>query len=156
MRNNEFKAAVGKYPTGVTIVSTNYQNALYGFTANSFTSVSLNPPLVLFCLDKKARSFLAFYNSDSFGISILAYNQSDISRHFSSSKKDKFIGIDYVLGDICNVPLINGAVCWLECTTYSKIECGDHFIFAGEVNTARINNSKGPLIYFAKSYKELQ
>lgn len=156
MRIEEFKAAVGKFPTGVTVISTNSDNKLYGFTANSFTSVSLVPNLVSFCLDQKAGSFKAFFTTNSFGISILSQDQKYISRHFASSIIDKFAGINYYTGSLSQAPFINGAICFLECKKYKQIECGDHYIFVGEVKRATVDNTKSPLIYFAKSYKGIK
>jgi 3-hydroxy-9,10-secoandrosta-1,3,5(10)-triene-9,17-dione monooxygenase reductase component len=148
----EFKAAVGKFPTGVAVVSTKFQDQLCGFTSNTFTSVSLEPSLVSFCLDKKAGSIGAFLRSDHFGISILSADQVDISKHFASKIIDKFDGINYKIASATGVPLINEAVCTIECIKYQQIECGDHYIFIGEVKKTSIDNTKAPLIYFAKSY----
>ncbi len=90
VNSERFKQALSTLPTGVTIITTLYNNKLFGFTADSFTSVSLLPPLVSFCLDKQAFSMSAFTSSKYFAVSILAEDQEDISRHFSKFNTDKF------------------------------------------------------------------
>lgn len=156
VKMQEFKTAVGKFPTGVTVITTSMQDKFFGFTANTFTSVSLSPPLISFCLDKKAGSFKAFQQTHKFAISILAGDQEGISAHFASSHLDKFLDIEYKIGQLSNSPLISGAVCWLECSKYDQFECGDHYIFIGEVTYTQVNNSNSPLLYFAKSYQEIK
>lgn len=156
MRSEEFKAAVGKFPTGVTVVSTSYEGKLWAFTANSFTSVSLEPSLISFCLDKAATSFKIFKESPYFAISILSSDQADLSVHFASHILNKFHSIKYKIGEYSNAPLINGAISFIECKKYDQFECGDHFIFVGEVKKIYIDETKSPLLYFAKTYLELK
>lgn len=156
MRSEEFKAAVGKFPTGVTVVSTFFDDKLWGFTANSFTSVSLEPRLISFCLDKEASSFPVFKETSYFSVSVLSSNQSDISKHFASRISDKFRSIEYEIGEYSNSPLISGAISFIECKKYNQFECGDHFIFIGEVGKAVIDETKSPLLYYAKSYTGLK
>lgn len=153
---SEFKTSVGKYPTGVTIISTKYQDSLFGFTANSFTSVSLSPSLVSFCLSNTSGSIEAFKKGHNFGVSILAFDQSDLSTHFASRHKDKFRNVNHFIGEVSDCPLIFDAVCWIECSKYRQIECGDHYIFIGEVKGSQILNNKSPLIYFGKAYREIK
>lgn len=156
MKNEEFKSAVGKFPTGVTVVSTFYKNKLWGFTANSFTSVSLEPQLISFCLNKEASSFKTFKDTSHFAVSILSSDQANLSTHFASRIPDKFKSIEYKIGNYSNAPLLNGAVSFVECKKYDQFECGDHFIFVGEVGEIFVDNGKSPLLYFAKSYSELK
>ena len=148
MQSDEFKAAVGKYPTGITIVSTKHGNRFYGFTANSFTSVSLDPALISFCLNVKSASFEAFFNIKYFAINILSTSQIDLATRFASSNIDKF-----------GVPLISNVLSWIECEKYKHVECGDHYIFIGKALKVTVNNnldSISPLVYYGKSYKELK
>ncbi len=158
MRIEEFKAAVGKYPTGVTVISTKYNNKFYGFTANSFTSVSLDPALISFCLNVKASSFDAFFKTKNFAINILSTNQADIAIRFASSATNKFQNIDFIENS-SNTPLISNVLSSIECENYKCIECGDHYIFIGKVLKVQINSEvsiKDPLIYYGKSYRELK
>jgi flavin reductase (DIM6/NTAB) family NADH-FMN oxidoreductase RutF len=154
--NEEFKAAVGKFPTGVTVISTAHDNRLWGFTANSFTSVSLEPRLVSFCLNKEAGSFNIFKETQHFAISILSSKQSDLSTHFASRLEDKYDTIDYTIGEFSKAPLLTSSVSFIECKKYKQFECGDHFIFVGEVGKTFIDSTKSPLLYFAKSYLEIK
>lgn len=156
VRSEEFKEAVGKFPTGVAIISTANNGNLWGFTANSFVSVSLSPPLVSFCLDKESGSFEAFSRAEYFAVSILANDQADIAKHFAHKSSDKFLNIDHKIMDFSGTPLVVGAVCFIECRKYNQFECGDHFIFVGEVMKTTINDKKSPLLYFAKTYQEMQ
>lgn len=156
MNSQRFKESLSRLPTGVSIITTQYQNKLYGFTANSFTSVSLNPPLVSFCLDKSAKSMTAFRCSKIFAVSILAENQESLSRHFAKGSDHKFLSVDYQIGQLSKCPLINGAICWIECEITYQHEGGDHIIFIGEVKVSTINNNSNPLVYFAHQYRQIK
>ncbi len=156
MRSDEFKVAVGKFPTGVTVISAAHNNQLWGFTANSFTSVSLEPRLISFCLNKQAGSFKVFEVAEYFAVSILASDQANLSTHFASRKTDKFDSIDHNIGEYSKAPLLNGSVAFVECKKYDQFECGDHDIFIGEVGRTYIDDTKSPLLYFAKSYTEVK
>jgi len=156
VQNEIFKEAVGKFPTGITVISTTYGDKLWGFTANSFTSVSLSPSLISFCLNKEAGSFEAFKATDNFGISILSANQADISRHFATHIEDKFTDINHKIGAVYGAPLISGAVAFIECEKYNAFECGDHFIFVGKAVATKVDRAKSPLLYFAKSYLNIK
>jgi flavin reductase (DIM6/NTAB) family NADH-FMN oxidoreductase RutF len=152
----EFKKAVGKFPTGVCVITTAIDGLLWGFTANSFVSVSLAPPLVSFCLNKEAGSFEAFIHSKYFLVNILANDQQKIAEHFAVYSPDKFVNINYHLAYESKTPFIDGAASFIECKEFKKIECGDHFIFVGEVVKINVDESKSPLLYFAKSYGEIK
>ena len=153
---NQFKDAMCRFPVGVTVITTAYDNALFGFTASSFTSVSLKPPLILFCLNKDSFSINGFEKSDKFAISILAENQMDISKHFAKPQTNKFAKIAYALGSHTDCPLIEGAICHIECLKHDSYNVGDHIIFIGEVINTAIKNKLNPLLYFHKSYTKLQ
>ena len=158
MQSDEFKAAVGKYPTGITIVSTKHDNRFYGFTANSFTSVSLDPALISFCLNVKSASFDAFFNTKYFAINILSNYQIDLATRFASSNIDKFQNVRFTENNF-GVPLVSNVLSWIECEKYKHVECGDHYIFIGKALKVTVNNnldSISPLVYYGKSYKELK
>ncbi|MDR0296393.1 MAG: flavin reductase family protein [Rickettsia sp.] len=156
VNSEQFKQALSTWSTGVTIITTLYNNKLFGFTANSFTSVSLLPPLVSFCLDKKSFSISAFAGSEYFAVSILAENQEDISRHFSKFNTDKFSDITYDLGQITNCPLIEGAICHIECNKFNQYEAGDHVIFIGKVISTMVNSNLKPLVHCLRQYRGLK
>ena len=158
MQSDEFKAAVGKYPTGITIVSTKHDNRFYGFTANSFTSVSLDPALISFCLNVKSASFDAFFNTKYFAINILSNYQIDLATRFASSNIDKFQNVSFTENNF-GVPLVSNVLSWIECEKYKHVECGDHYIFIGKALKVTVNNNLdfiSPLVYYGKSYKELK
>ncbi|MBN9542577.1 MAG: flavin reductase family protein [Alphaproteobacteria bacterium] len=150
----DFKECLSHYSTGITVVSTSDSNGeLYALTVNSFTSVSLKPPLVLFCLNKSSRSLGAFLESDSFAVTILDYSQHNIAKSFSSSNPDKWDGINYVLG-ATGSPIILPNLSFMECEKFTDYEAGDHYIIIGKVihlDVAKADK-KNPLIYFRGAY----
>lgn len=142
----QFRDALSEFATGVTIITTRDTGARYvGFTANSFNSVSLAPPLVVWSLSRAANSHLAFEQCERYAISVLAAGQAPLARHFSRPHADRFSSVPYTLG-WAGAPLIEGAVAWLECRHFSWQPIGDHTLFVGEV--VRCARSTGaPLIF---------
>lgn len=157
MQIEKFKKAVGKFPTGVCVVLAVFEDRNFGLTVNSFSSVSLSPPMISFCLDKASGSFRGFAGADIFSVSILASDQADISRHFACKSEDKFKNIDYVTNiDCISLPVIKNALSFLECKKIRQIECGDHVIFIGEVIKTFTNEANTPLVYYGKSYRTVK
>ena len=111
---------------------------------------------ISFCLNKAAGSFDAFIGSKYFSINILASNQQEIAKQFSQRSFDKFTNIDYQLGAESKTPLLTGGSSFIQCKKFKEVECGDHFIFIGEVVQIAVDESKLPLLYFAKSYREMK
>lgn len=132
----EFRKALGSFTTGVTIVTTQGEDGRdCGLTANSFNSVSMDPPMVLWSLGKTSSSLPAFTGSSHFAVHILSANQEAVSNHFSKSGKDgldKFADIEVTRGH-GNVPLLDGCSARFECRVVHQYEGGDHVIFVGEV-----------------------
>ena len=129
----EFRNTLCTFTTGVTIITTRDGDGLpVGVTANSFNSVSLDPPMVLWSLARKARSVAAFENAEHFAVHILAANQESLSNRFARSGEDKFAGISTEAG-IGDMPLLTGCASRLQCRTKFKYDGGDHLIFVGEV-----------------------
>lgn len=148
------RAAFGSFATGVTIVTTRQADGTpRGFTANSFTSVSLDPPLLLVCLGTSALSCDSFAAADHFAVSILAENQRSISGLFASKSPDKFSQARWTAGPE-GMPLIDGALASFTCTRHQIVEAGDHLILIGQVmsHTSRAGN---PLGYFRGSYTDV-
>jgi flavin reductase (DIM6/NTAB) family NADH-FMN oxidoreductase RutF len=123
-------------------------------TVNSFTSVSLEPPLVLVCIDHKARILEHFLKSEFFAINILRENQQPLSTHFARPAEDRFGSVEWYPGDT-GMPLIPEALATLECTVFQRLESGDHTIIVGEVVSA-IRHEGRPLLYFSSSYQNLE
>ncbi|MDZ4789963.1 MAG: flavin reductase family protein [Hyphomicrobiales bacterium] len=129
----ELRKALGLYVTGVTIVATLDKNGNpRGFTANSFTSVSLDPPLVLICIAKSAASYPVFAKAEAFAVNILAEQQREVSGLFASKSPDKFAVVEWRKGR-GGSPLFEGVTAWLDCRTTSTVDAGDHLILIGEV-----------------------
>jgi flavin reductase (DIM6/NTAB) family NADH-FMN oxidoreductase RutF len=152
---HRFCLACGKYSTGVAIATVrDVQGEPHGMTVNSFTSVSLSPPLVLFCVDHGARILPHFRQCEYFGINVLNEFQTDISDHFASSRRDRFNGIDWRPGET-GVPLLRRGLAFLECALRNRIPAGDHDILIGEVIEARVEEGR-PLLYFGSQYRKLE
>ncbi len=150
----KFKAGLSRFGSGVAIITTRESNGVpSGFTANSFTSLSLNPPMVLFCLDREAACFDAFYGSTAFGVNILNSEQEEISNRFARRGGNKFQNLTLINGD-AGVPLITGCLANLECRTAQTIPGGDHLIFLGEVQEVHLGEGD-PLFYFKGSYHSI-
>jgi flavin reductase (DIM6/NTAB) family NADH-FMN oxidoreductase RutF len=152
----EFRHTLGHFASGVTIVTTRDPNGRpVGLTASAFTSVSLDPPLVLVCVDLKARCYAAFDACRHFAINILEARQEDLSRHFASSTvDDKFDEVEPGTGQL-GLPLIERALAHLECEKVSTFPGGDHTIFVGRVEAARVG-AGDPLVHYRGRYDRLR
>ena len=151
----QFKLAMSHFASGVTVVTTEHEGTPYGMTVASFASLSLHPPLVLVCIEKNVRTHDALVSAEKFGVSILAQSQADLSGRFASKKiDDKFDGVAVTPGELLGVPLLDGAICALECRVHSALPGGDHTIFVGEVVGARVGD-EAPLVYFRSGYRQL-
>ncbi|GAB4071208.1 flavin reductase family protein [Ancylobacter sonchi] len=144
--HGHFRRALGRFATGVTIVTTRTaEGKLEGLTANSFSSVSLDPPLVLWNLRRQAPSLASFTGSGVFAVNVLGTHQKHLCRHFATPHPDKFDSVAHRIGDH-GAPLIEDAIARFECRTEQVIEAGDHLIFLGRVLRAAHRDGE-PLIY---------
>ncbi|HUP47245.1 MAG TPA: flavin reductase family protein [Thermoanaerobaculia bacterium] len=148
-----FKVGMSHFASGVTVVTTEHEGEPYGLTVASFASLSLHPPLVLVCVEKSVRSHEAIAAAGRFGVSILEESQADISGRFASKGEDKFSGLPVRRGSL-GVPLIEGAVCTIECRLTAQLPGGDHSIFVGEVVDVKAGEGK-PLVYYRSSYRQI-
>ena len=154
--DSTFKSAMSHFASGVTVVTTQHDGKPYGMTVASFASLSLHPPLVLVCIEKSVKSHDAIAGAGAFGVSILGANQQDVSGRFATKKiEDKFEGVATRTGDELGMPLIDGAICQLECRVSEALPGGDHTIFVGEVVDARTAAGE-PLVYFRSGYREIR
>ncbi len=127
------RQAFGNFATGVTVVTTlTASGEPIGFTANSFTSVSLDPPLLLVCLAKISSNLESFATTDAFAVNILEENQKDVSGRFASPVRDRFADTDWRSAK-SGVPLIKGSVGWFDCNRHELIDAGDHVILIGHI-----------------------
>jgi flavin reductase (DIM6/NTAB) family NADH-FMN oxidoreductase RutF len=151
---DDFRRVLGHFATGVTILTTCDSDARpTGLTASAFSSVSLDPPLVLICVDHKSQSYPALKERGCFAVNILSTEQQTLSRRCASTRLDKFDGVPHTISDL-GLPLIDGALAHLECTTVSMHVEGDHTIFVGRVERAGVGAGE-PLLYFRGQYQQL-
>jgi flavin reductase (DIM6/NTAB) family NADH-FMN oxidoreductase RutF/DNA-binding MarR family transcriptional regulator len=150
-RTRQFRAALGTFATGVTIVTTrNAAGEDIGLTANSFNSVSLDPPMVLWSLMRKSLSLPAFLESGYFAVHVLAVDQEDLSVTFATRGADKFAGLPLTRG-AGGIPLIPGCSALFQCKTAFNYEGGDHVIFVGEVQDFE-HFDRAPLVFHSGRY----
>lgn len=150
-----FRNALGCFATGVTIVTALGPGRRFlGITANSFSSVSLEPPLVLFSLARRAYSFEAFRRSRHFAVNVLAAEQAELADSFASPLADKWEGVEFDIWDT-DCPIIRGAHAQFECRTASTHDGGDHVIFLGSVERMAYDPERRPLIYYRGRYRDL-
>jgi flavin reductase (DIM6/NTAB) family NADH-FMN oxidoreductase RutF len=143
----EFRAALGMFATGVTIVTARDASGVpVGLTANSFNSVSLDPPLVLWSLSQQAGSMSAFTAGSHYAVHILAADQRALAERFAQRHADRFDGLLYDEG-AGGAPILPGAAAVFECFNRSRYDEGDHTIFVGEVERCRHREGASPLIF---------
>ncbi|MEM9570475.1 MAG: flavin reductase family protein [Pseudomonadota bacterium] len=150
-----FRAAAGRFATGVTIVTTMSETVPIGVTANSFTSVSLDPPLILVCLGKALGCVDAFSDTEHFAVNVLKSAQRDTSVRFATKGIDRFDGTDWNVSET-NTPLLDDALARIECLKHSQMDYGDHTIFIGQVLSCTYDPTDEPLLYFGGEYRSLQ
>ena len=152
----EFRSALGMFATGVTIVTaTTAEGQPIGLTANSFNSVSLDPPLVLWSLARAAASLPAFSTGSHYAINILAADQKLLAEKFAIKGADRWGGVEYTRGT-GNAPVLVGAAATFECFNRSRYEEGDHVIFVGEVERVGYRPGAAPLLFHGgRFYTEL-
>ncbi|NQW11528.1 MAG: flavin reductase family protein [Alphaproteobacteria bacterium] len=150
-----FRAVLGRYATGVTVVTTRDADGTpYGLTVNSFTSVSLDPPLVLFCLDRAAGSFAAFESAQGFAVNILRADQSGISSRFADPAAKRFADEPIETWG-SGAPILSEALAALDCTVHARHDGGDHVILIGRVLDLQLRTHDDPLLYWCGAYRQL-
>lgn len=152
MNDRMFRNAMGTFATGVTIITTEYDNEEYGMTANAFMSVSMDPKLVVISIDKNAHMLENIKKSNKYAINILAENQQDISMHFAGQKKSENIPAFNTLSD---VPVVEGALVQVTCEVIGEHVEGDHTLFIGKVTGLHLEEGN-PLIFYKGQYQSLQ
>lgn len=132
VEKSEFRKALGTFLTGVTVVTTvDGAGEPWGVTANSFTSVSLDPPIILVCLGRQGRAWPAFGIAERFAVNILAADQHTLATHFAGRTQNRFTGIDWIHQN--DAALLPGVAAWLDCRVRERIGAGDHAILLGDV-----------------------
>ena len=152
-----FRRVMGQFATGVTVITVQHGDHIHGMTANAFTSVSLDPPLILFCVTKTARMAALIRDVRGFAINILSEHQQEVSRQFAGSNKDNIDrAVALQRGPIA--PLIDGSLAGLSCTTEAIHDGGDHWIVVGRVvsvHEAPDGADRDPLVFFRSRYQKL-
>lgn len=154
---DDFKGALGSWAAGVTVVTTRHDDLVYGITVSSFSSLSVDPLLVLVCLANSNRLPKMVAESGKFAVSILAEDQAAISQYFSTSKREPLPAFEDI-GTIewhTGSPIIDGAIAHLDCEVHELLQGGDHTIAVGRVLGAAFNPEKKPLLYFRRGYRSM-
>ena len=147
----DFRHVLSHFASGVTVVTTTDSDTRpAGLTASAFTSVSLDPPLILVCVDHKSQTYPALLERGRFAVNILTADQSDLSKRFASTRLDKFTDVRFHASE-SGLPLLDDALAFLECSTVNTHVEGDHTIFVGLVERAG-TGSGDPLLYFRGRY----
>ncbi len=154
----QFRSALGCFPTGVAVLATG-GSAASAMTANSFTSVSLDPPLVLVCVRVDAVFHASMEQSGAYSVNVLSSNQREIARHFADPARHlaggEFAEGTWLAGAHTGVPLLDEAHAWMECALERTYDGGDHSIFVGSVLGFAADPSQQPLVFYAGGYRDL-
>jgi flavin reductase (DIM6/NTAB) family NADH-FMN oxidoreductase RutF len=153
----DYRRVVGRFATGVTVITTLADGEQHAMTCNSFTSVSLEPVLVLFCAEKIARFHDVVLSTGSWAVSVLAQGQEDVSRRFAVRGRpleDQFADLPHSVGPVTGAAVVDGALASLECRTVSTADAGDHTVVIGEVLGLGVPDPDGdPLLYYEGRYR---
>jgi len=153
--SREFRDAVGSFATGVNVITTRGEDHLYGMTANAFSSVSLDPPLVLVCIASRSEGSEMIGRNGVFAVNVLSAEQEALSRFFASKERprglDAFRGVDHHEA-VTGSPLLTGAVGYLDCRLAATHDAGDHLLFIGEVLALGAEAEVEPLLFHAGRY----
>lgn len=154
---DQFKNAMAQWATGVTIVTTQWNGEKFGLTASSFTSISLDPPLVSVALANSLYTLALMQQSGLFAVTLLASDQIDLGMRFAGMIPDivdRFDGLDYTVA-VTGCPILPGGLAWLDCRVYHSFEAGDHTVFVGEVLEASAREDGLPLLYYNRDWRNL-
>jgi flavin reductase (DIM6/NTAB) family NADH-FMN oxidoreductase RutF len=156
-RQEALRGAFGSFATGVVVVSTQADGGWLGNTVSSFNTVSLQPPLVLFSMQRNRRSFSAWQMAETFAVSVLSSKQVELSRRFSGTSVDKWTGVATRAGRCVDAPALEGALAVFECRTWARYDGGDHLIIVGEVlDFDAPKRTCRPLLFYGSGYHEIQ
>lgn len=149
--STEFRRVLGHFPTGVTVVTAMTKNGPLGMTIGSFASVSLEPPLVMFCPSKASSTWAQMSTSKSFCANVLGSDQADICQIFANDSEDRFAGIRW-RSDTTGSPVISGSVAFVDCQIHAVYDGGDHDIVVGLVKALSVENNSDPLLFLRGTY----
>ncbi len=147
-----FRQTLGRFASGITVVTVLENGETHGITVSAFLSVSLEPPLVLVSVDKKARSHERIVKGEHYGVSILSENQKRLSNHFAHRDPDAVPEFEM----LNNFPVLKNALAQLVCKTVQHVDAGDHTLFIGEIETLAWQEDGKPLVYFQGGYQRIE
>ena len=148
----QFRDVLGRFASGVTVITAISGGAPVGLTCQSFTSVSLNPPLVLFVPAKTSRAWPAIQRSGKFCVNFLSADQAELSNQMASKGADKFAGVAWQPAPATGSPMIEGTLGYVDCQIQSAHEAGDHFVVVGRVLDLGTHDAEQPLLFFQGKY----
>ncbi|WP_310963673.1 flavin reductase family protein [Nocardioides terrisoli] len=151
-----FRDVLGRFATGVTVVTSMSDGEPVGMTCQSFSSVSLTPPLVLFCPAKTSRAWPRIQRSGKFCVNLLAHDQAQVSNLMAAKGVDKFASVSWTPSSATGSPLLEGTLGYVDCTIQTVHEAGDHFIVVGQVQDLATTEAPHPLLFFRGSYSRPQ
>ncbi|HUQ00487.1 MAG TPA: flavin reductase family protein [Aeromicrobium sp.] len=151
----EFRSVLGRFASGVTIVTSATANGPVGMTCQSFSALSLRPPLVMFAPAKTSRAWPLIHRAGHFTVNLLAADQQELSTNFAISKADKFAGVDWTPSEEFGDPRLAGCVGWIDCKVHNVHAEGDHYIVVGRVLSLVEGVSSEPLLFYQSGYREL-
>lgn len=154
---DELRAVMRRWATGVTVVTCAGPEGPHGITVNSFTSLSLDPPLCVICIDKRAKAHTAIPSAGTFTVNVLSDDQAEVSDRFANRRPDladPFTGLELAESPLGS-PVFPGALGYLDCTLEAQLPGGDHTIFVGRVQHAAPLREAGPLLFFGGRYRRL-
>ena len=155
---SDFRAAMGCFATGVTVITVDQGGEVHGMTANAFTAVSLRPPLVLVCVDRRARTHAHLHARKRFGVNVLQRDQQAIAEYYASSAEThqhpEAAGARFDR-TAHGTPVLQGALAYLECRLHSTETAGDHTIFIAEVEDILVRDGD-PLLFFRSQYRNIE
>ena len=153
------RSVLGRFATGVIVVAAG-RGTPCGMTANAFTSVSLDPPLILVCVDRSAAIYKTVLAAGSFSVSMLSAGQEHVARYFADHSRprgaDEFSTIDWSPGPSTGAPILHGALAWLDCTLVNSYDGGDHEIFIGSVQASGFGPAEDALLFFCGNFHQPQ
>ncbi|WP_409468957.1 flavin reductase family protein [Streptomyces sp. HC307] len=150
----DYRRVLGHVPTSVAVVTANARSGPVGMTVGSFTSVSLDPPLVAFFVDRSSRTWPRLYEASHFGVNILGHGHSALCRAFSRRSEDRFLDVEWSVSDR-GVPLLDEAIVTLECTRFKVDLIGDHYQVVGRVESMELRATDPPLIFLRGGFVDM-
>ena len=147
----KFRDVLGRFCTGVTVVTSISGDEPVGMTCQSFSSVSLDPPLVLFCPAKSSRAWPRMQRAGFFCVNLLSHDQLDLSNGFAAKGTDTFVGVSW-RPSATGAPLLDGVLGWVDCTIYAVHEAGDHYVVFGRVMDLGVEDAPHPLLFYRGRY----